>query len=122
MRLFGAQDSSVTAAIGLIIVAIYLIVALLAPLIAPYGQDSITENAEPWIVDAQHWLGLDNLGRDIFSRLIFGARLSVGLSLIDHRAVLPDRHHRRLRGRRRRRLGRHHRCRASSISCFRCRR
>ena len=80
MRLFGAKIN-LTAAIGLTIVAIYLIVVLLAPLIAPYGEDSITENAEPWIVDAQHWLGLDNLGRDIFSRLIFGTRLSVGLSL-----------------------------------------
>lgn len=81
MRLFGAK-LNLTAVIGLAIVGIYLIVVLLAPLIAPYGQENITENAEPWIVDAQHWLGLDNLGRDIFSRLIFGTRLSVGLSLV----------------------------------------
>jgi len=32
--------------------------------------------------DAQHWFGLDNLGRDLFSRLIYGARLSIGLSLV----------------------------------------
>jgi peptide/nickel transport system permease protein len=81
MRLFGAK-LSITAMIGLAIVAIYLIALLFAPFIAPYGQDNITDNAEPWISDAQHWLGLDNLGRDIFSRLIFGMRLSVGLSLI----------------------------------------
>lgn len=81
MRLFGAK-LSITAHIGLAIVAIYLIAMAFAPLIAPYGQENITENAEPWIADAQHWLGLDNLGRDIFSRLIFGTRLSVGLSLI----------------------------------------
>lgn len=80
MRLFGAR-LSLTAAIGLAVVAIYFIVVLLAPLIAPYGQENITENADPWIIDAQHWLGLDNLGRDIFSRLIFGTRLSVSLSL-----------------------------------------
>ncbi len=81
MRLFGAK-LNLTAGIGLAIVAVYLVVVLLAPLIAPYGQENITENAEPWIADAQHWLGLDNLGRDIFSRLIFGTRLSVGLSLV----------------------------------------
>ena len=80
MRLFGAK-LSVTAAVGLAVVALYLIVVLCAPLIAPYGQDNITENADPWIVDARHWLGLDNLGRDIFSRLIYGTRLSVSLSL-----------------------------------------
>ena len=61
-------------------VALYLIVVLFAPLIAPYEQDNITENADPWIINGGHWLGLDNLGRDIFSRLIFGTRLSVGLS------------------------------------------
>jgi peptide/nickel transport system permease protein len=81
MRLFGAK-LNLTAGVGLAIVAVYLIVVLLAPLIAPFGQENITENAEPWIADAQHWLGLDNLGRDIFSRLIFGTRLSVGLSLV----------------------------------------
>jgi peptide/nickel transport system permease protein len=81
MRLFGAK-LNITAAVGFAIVAIYLIAVVFAPLIAPYGQDNITDNAEPWIADAQHWLGLDNLGRDIFSRLIFGLRLSVGLSLI----------------------------------------
>ena len=32
--------------------------------------------------DAQHWLGLDNLGRDLLSRLIYGARMSIGLSLV----------------------------------------
>src|ERR1700689_5143447 len=81
MRLFGAK-LNLTAAIGLAVVARYLIVVLLAPLIAPYEQENITENADPWIIDAQHWLGLDNLGPDSFSRLIFGTRLSVGLSLV----------------------------------------
>ena len=35
--------------------------------------------------DAEHWLGLDNLGRDLFSRLIYGARMSIGLSLSSRR-------------------------------------
>jgi peptide/nickel transport system permease protein len=81
MRLFGAK-LNITAAVGFAIVGVYLIAVVFAPLIAPYAQDNITDNADPWIADAQHWLGLDNLGRDIFSRLIFGLRLSVGLSLV----------------------------------------
>ncbi|MGD0184528.1 MAG: ABC transporter permease [Roseiarcus sp.] len=80
MRLFG-HKLSVWAQIGLAIVAINLFAALFAPLIAPYGQADIVGDAyaDP---DVYHWLGLDNLGRDIVSRLIFGARLSIGLSLV----------------------------------------
>jgi len=80
MRLFGAR-LSITAQIGLVIVAVNLLVALFAPLIAPFDQADVIGDswADP---SAQHWLGLDNLGRDLFSRLIYGARLSIGLSLV----------------------------------------
>jgi len=80
MRLFGYK-LSVWAEIGLAIVAINLFVALFAQWIAPYGQADIVGDAYA-VPDAQHWLGLDNLGRDIVSRLMFGARLSIGLSLV----------------------------------------
>ena len=80
MRLFG-HKLSVWAQIGLAIVAINLFVAVFAPLIAPFGQSDIIGDAYA-DADAQHWLGLDNLGRDIVSRLMFGARLSIGLSLV----------------------------------------
>lgn len=80
MRLFGAR-LSITAQIGLVIVALNLLVALFAPLIAPFDQADVIGDA--WAdPSAQHWLGLDNLGRDLLSRLIYGARLSIGLSLI----------------------------------------
>ena len=80
MRLFGSKVT-VTAQIGLAIIAINLLVAVLAPLIAPFDQAEVIGDA--WAdPDAQHWLGLDNLGRDLFSRLIYGARLSIGLSLV----------------------------------------
>ena len=80
MRLFGYRLNA-WAQIGLAIVAINLFVAIFAPLIAPFSQTDILGDAysEP---DIHHWLGLDNLGRDILSRLIFGARLSIGLSLV----------------------------------------
>jgi len=80
MRLFGSKVS-VAAQIGIAIIVINLVVAVLAPLIAPFDQAEVIGDA--WgDADAQHWLGLDNLGRDLFSRLIYGARLSIGLSLV----------------------------------------
>ena len=80
MRIRGYK-LSVTAQIGIVIVVINLLVALLAPLIAPFDQ--ATPVGDAWAdPDAQHWLGLDNLGRDIVSRLIYGARMSIGLALV----------------------------------------
>ena len=80
MRLFGYK-LSIVAQIGLAIVAINLFVAVFAPWIAPFDQ--ATPVGDPWAdADAHHWLGLDNLGRDLLSRLIYGARLTIGLALI----------------------------------------
>ena len=80
MRLFG-HKLSILAQIGLAIIALNLVMAIFAPLIAPYDQTSVLGDA--WAdPDAQHWLGLDNLGRDLLSRLIYGARMSIGLSLV----------------------------------------
>src|SRR5271157_5155136 len=80
MRLFG-HKLSVTAQIGLAIIALNIVMAIFAPLIAPYGQTLVLGDA--WAdPDARHWLGLDNLGRDLLSRLIYGARMSIGLSLV----------------------------------------
>ena len=80
MKLFG-HKLTVLAAIGVAIVALNIFVALFAPLIAPYGQAEIVGDAwaEP---SAQFVLGTDNIGRDILSRLIYGARMSIGLSLV----------------------------------------
>ena len=80
MRLFGHR-LSLLAQIGLAIVALNLLVAVFAPLVAPYDQTAVLGDA--WAdPDGQHWLGLDNLGRDLLSRLIYGARMSIGLSLV----------------------------------------
>jgi peptide/nickel transport system permease protein len=80
MRLFGYK-LSIVAQIGLAIIALNLIVALFAPWIAPF--DPATPVGDPWAdPDAKHWLGLDNLGRDLLSRLIYAARLSIGLTLV----------------------------------------
>ena len=80
MRLFGYK-LSIVAQIGLAIIALNLFVALFAPWIAPFDQ--ATPVGDPWAdPDAKHLLGLDNLGRDLLSRLIYAARLSIGLTLV----------------------------------------
>jgi peptide/nickel transport system permease protein len=80
MRLFGHRVP-VTAALGLLIVAINVVAAIGAPLIAPYDQAAVLGDA--WADPTSHWvLGLDDLGRDLFSRLIYGARMSIGLAFV----------------------------------------
>jgi peptide/nickel transport system permease protein len=66
-----------SAVLGLIIIVVLLLVALLAPLIAPYdpAQQSWTAIRKP--PSAQHWFGTDESGRDLFSRVIYGARASL---------------------------------------------
>ena len=79
-QLFGHRVPG-TAAIGMLIIGVNLGVALLAPWVAPYDQAEIV--GEAWDDPSlEHPLGLDNLGRDLLTRLIFGARMSIGLSLL----------------------------------------
>ncbi len=80
MRMFGHR-LSLPALLGLVIIAANLLAAVFAPLIAPFDQASVVGDA--WgDASAQFPLGLDNLGRDLFSRLIYGARMSIGLALV----------------------------------------
>jgi peptide/nickel transport system permease protein len=72
---------SVSALVGLAIITINIAAIALAPWIAPYGQAELV--GDVWATpNAQSWLGLDNLGRDILSRLLFGGRTSVTLALL----------------------------------------
>jgi peptide/nickel transport system ATP-binding protein len=62
---------------GLIFLLILIAAALFAPLIAPHPPDAQDINAVNTGPSASHWLGTDDLGRDILSRLIWGARISL---------------------------------------------
>ena len=68
--------------IGAAITLILLIVAIFAPLIAPYGMNDVHSLRALENPSSQFWLGTDNLGRDILSRVIFGARISVIVGLM----------------------------------------
>jgi peptide/nickel transport system permease protein len=65
------------AVIALVVIVLFILVALLAPVIAPY--DPYKQNLAPAYTppSAEHILGVDELGRDIFSRLIFAAQISM---------------------------------------------
>ena len=69
-----------TAWFGMIVICLYLIVALFAPLLAPHGQAQVFPMAyAPW--SDEFLLGTDALGRDVFSRLIYGARNTIGIAV-----------------------------------------
>lgn len=89
LYLLARNKLSLIALIGLVIL---VAVAILAPYIAPYPEDftdaaHMAEKLQP--PSAAHWMGTDELGRDLFSRVLYGARVSltaalaaVGLSLL----------------------------------------
>ncbi len=65
---------------GLVFLLIVIVAAIFAPLVAPHAPDAQDINAVNAGPSASHWLGTDDLGRDILSRLIWGARISLRVS------------------------------------------
>jgi peptide/nickel transport system permease protein len=74
------------AIIGGFFVTIFVFVAVFAPLIAPYGPKeqnlNLLENGKPIGPTADHWFGVDLLGRDEFSRIVYGARYSLLIGVV----------------------------------------
>lgn len=66
-------------AIGGFIVLVLLILALFAPWIAPYSYDETIPGARMKAPGAQYWMGTDNLGRDVYSRVVYGASVSISV-------------------------------------------
>jgi peptide/nickel transport system permease protein len=64
------------------IVALVLLVAAFGPLIAPRSPDQLDLNAILQGPSVHHWFGTDNLGRDLFSRVLAGCRISVEVAII----------------------------------------
>ncbi|NAZ36545.1 ABC transporter permease [Rubellimicrobium sp. CFH 75288] len=70
-----------SAAFGMAVILVYALVGLFAPWIAPFSERQVVGGQYlPW--SAEHWLGTDHLGRDLFSRLVYGARNTVGIALV----------------------------------------
>jgi peptide/nickel transport system permease protein len=64
-------------ALGAVIVLALVVMAALAPWIAHYTYDETLRGARLKAPSAQFWMGTDNLGRDMWSRVVYGARVSV---------------------------------------------
>ena len=66
---------------GLIVILVYVMVAAMAPIIAPFGETEIVGSEyDAW--NNKNLLGTDNLGRDMFTRLIYGGRNTVGIAFV----------------------------------------
>lgn len=73
---------------GIWILGGFLALALLAPILTPYSPDQVFQGKNlipPFWMDQgtwSHWLGTDDLGRDLWTRIIYGARVSIGLGFL----------------------------------------
>jgi peptide/nickel transport system permease protein len=65
------------AVVGLGIVLFFIILAVIAPLVAPYGFKEQELSKRLLAPSSEHWFGTDDFGRDIFSRILYGARISL---------------------------------------------
>jgi len=78
MKLFG-QKLTLTAAFGLVVAALFLLVVLFAPWIAPYGEAETVGGT--WDqASAAHWLGTDQIGRDMLTRILYGTRMTIAVA------------------------------------------
>ncbi len=81
--------ASKTAVIGLIIVLFWVFVAIFAPLLTPYAPTDQDYKAQNFGPSSVHLLGTDSLGRDLWSRLIYGARVVLVMLPISENFWLP---------------------------------
>ncbi|MEM7403920.1 MAG: ABC transporter permease [Pseudomonadota bacterium] len=76
----GLKSAPPTALIGMLVITVYILVAIFAPLLAPYGEAEVFDQQFlPWSDD--HVFGTDKIGYDVLSRLIYGARNTIGLAV-----------------------------------------
>jgi peptide/nickel transport system permease protein len=70
---------------GTVVIVIWFLIAIFAPIIAPYPDDAINTSAIEKRLQSpshEHWFGTDDLGRDVFSRVIMGSRISLLMGFV----------------------------------------
>lgn len=70
------------AQVGLVLLVVLILAGVLAPLIAPYNPNAANLQLRLAPPSWDHWFGMDHLGRDLFSRVLHGARVSVLIGVI----------------------------------------
>ena len=80
MTLFG-HKAPPTALLGLFIILLNIVVALAGPALAPYGETQVIGSG--WDPSSgAAWFGTDQIGRDMLTRLIYGARMTIGIAFV----------------------------------------
>ena len=75
------RESPLSARIGMAMILINILAAVLAPAVAPYGETEIV--ADVWETSSSsHWLGTDQVGRDMLTRLLYGARNTIAIAFV----------------------------------------
>lgn len=77
-RIFGKNK---LALVGFILLMLFIILSILAPVITPYDRDAIDLGMIETAPSREHLLGTDELGRDVLTRLLYGGRVSLGVGL-----------------------------------------
>ncbi len=70
------------ALIGLCILLFFVIVSILAPVLATHDRDSYDFTVADEPPSSEHWLGTDEIGRDIYTRLLHGGRVSLSVGIV----------------------------------------
>ena len=73
---------TVTAAVALVILISFILVVMFAPWVAPYAEDAILTDESFALSSKEMLLGSDFLGRDVLSRLLYGARVTLSVALV----------------------------------------
>ena len=75
------KKAPLSAKFGIIIIVIYVFIAVFAPFLTPYGESQVVgAEFEPW--GEEFVLGTDNLGRDMLTRLFYGAQNTIGIAFV----------------------------------------
>ena len=69
-------------ALGAFVIVAWIVVAMVAPALSPYSPSTVDVTARLRPPTWEHWLGTDVLGRDVFTRLIYGARISLTTGIV----------------------------------------
>jgi peptide/nickel transport system permease protein len=81
-KAFAGVRSSTLASAGLAIIGFFALLAVFAPLVAPHDPYTTDLEATYQPPSSQHLFGTDNVGRDVFSRVIYGSRIAFSITLL----------------------------------------
>jgi len=73
---------------GMITIVILIVMAILAPILAPYDPNRLFPGQSYVRPNAEHWMGTDDVGRDVLSRLLYGARVSLAVGILVQGIIL----------------------------------